>query len=123
MLDVDHFKQINDSAGHQAGDLVLCQLAGMLLDEVRDSDVVARFGGEEFVILAPHTARAGAIVLAERIRKAALRGASRLWRESVTVSIGVAELKHVPDTAESLLARADGAMYEAKRRGRDRVCG
>jgi diguanylate cyclase (GGDEF)-like protein len=82
-----------------------------------------RYGGEEFVVLAPETARAGALVLAERIQRILALATDRSWPGKVTFSIGIAELKRPPDTAESLIARADGAMYQAKRSGRDRVCG
>jgi diguanylate cyclase (GGDEF)-like protein/PAS domain S-box-containing protein len=123
ILDVDHFKRINDSQGHQAGDDVLRQLASIIVQAVRDSDVVARHGGEEFVVLAPETPRAGALAVAERIRRVTALARDRCWQGSVTLSIGIAELKRPPDTAESLLARADGAMYQAKRGGRDRICG
>jgi diguanylate cyclase (GGDEF)-like protein/PAS domain S-box-containing protein len=125
VLDVDHFKQINDSAGHQAGDQVLRHLAGLLLELVRDSDIVARYGGEEFVVLAPHTSRQGALVLAERIRQRTATSAcsSHSWSGTMTLSVGVAELERTPDASDSLIARADGAMYQAKRQGRNRVCG
>jgi diguanylate cyclase (GGDEF)-like protein/PAS domain S-box-containing protein len=123
ILDVDHFKQINDSCGHQAGDAVLCQLGSMIQQAVRESDVVARYGGEEFVVLAPETARAGALVVAQRIQRSVALAADRSWSGRLTLSIGIAELKRPPDTAESLIARADGAMYQAKRSGRDRICG
>jgi diguanylate cyclase (GGDEF)-like protein/PAS domain S-box-containing protein len=124
VLDVDHFKRINDSAGHQVGDAVLRHLSGLLVDLVRESDVVARYGGEEFVVLAPHTPRQGALVLAERVREATAtsKHKSCSWRGSVTLSVGVAELEPAPAASDSLIARADSALYEAKRQGRNRVC-
>jgi diguanylate cyclase (GGDEF)-like protein/PAS domain S-box-containing protein len=124
VLDVDHFKQINDSAGHDAGDAVLRQLGGLLEEIVRDGDIVARYGGEEFVVVAPHTAQQGALVLAERIRGRveATKCNSRSWFGRVTVSVGTAELEQAPASAESLLTRADAAMYQAKHQGRNRVC-
>jgi two-component system cell cycle response regulator len=131
MVDVDHFKSINDRYGHLAGDEVLRQLAHCINGEVRGSDVSARYGGEEFVILLPATPLAAGYLLAERIRAAVADERFATDDEAgsigVTVSIGVAE--HVPDdsardlkvAAERLLARADVALYEAKAGGRNTV--
>ena len=130
MLDVDHFKSINDTFGHAAGDTVLRDLAGRVDAEIRASDVAARYGGEEFVVLLPATEARAAEVLAERIRNAVgsepfeLPGGGSI---AVTVSIGIAAI--TPDTrsddlktlGDSLLARADVALYRAKSAGRDRV--
>lgn len=130
MLDVDHFKRVNDSWGHAAGDAVLREIAHRIESQVRASDVAARYGGEEFVILLPHTDVSSARLLAERVREAisntsfALPSGELL---TVTVSIGISEfvpgiddvdLKTVGD---SLIARADVALYAAKSAGRDRV--
>jgi diguanylate cyclase (GGDEF)-like protein/PAS domain S-box-containing protein len=123
VLDVDHFKKVNDSVGHIAGDAVLRQLASLIVQAVRDSDTVARYGGEEFVVLAPQTSRAGALMVAERVRRLVALATDRCWAGTLTLSIGIAELKRPPDTAESLLARADAAMQQAKQSGRDRVSG
>lgn len=131
MIDVDHFKRINDSHGHLAGDEVLRQVAQRVDGEVRSSDVSARYGGEEFVILLPSTPLEAGQRLAERIRAAvsaesfAIRAAPEPL--AVTVSIGVAE--HRPAAGEEdlkvagerLLARADVALYEAKASGRNSV--
>lgn len=131
MIDVDHFKSINDRFGHLAGDDVLRQLAHSITGEVRGSDVSARYGGEEFVILLPGTPLATGFVLAERIRAAVARehfAVDDVEKSlAVTVSIGVAE--HGPAVAdrdlkvagERLLARADVALYEAKAAGRNAV--
>ena len=131
MIDVDHFKSVNDRFGHLAGDEVLRQLAHCISDEVRGSDVSARYGGEEFVVLLPGTGAAAGFVLAERIRAAVaaepfeLPGAAS--RLPVTVSIGVAEHSPAPDEldlkviGERLLALADAALYEAKAGGRNAV--
>jgi two-component system, cell cycle response regulator len=130
MIDVDHFKSVNDRFGHLAGDEVLRQLADCISGQVRGSDVSARYGGEEFVVLLPRTGLAAGFLLAERIREAVaaepfqLPAGSRL---PVTVSIGVAEhglAGDEPDLtviAERLLASADVALYEAKAGGRNAV--
>ena len=130
MLDVDHFKRVNDTWGHIAGDAVLRELANRIDSQVRVSDVAARYGGEEFVVLLPDTDAAAAERLAERIRRAIATAAFDLpggQSVVVTVSIGIAavcpdpgddDLKTVGD---ALLARADVALYRAKSAGRDRV--
>jgi two-component system cell cycle response regulator len=130
MIDVDHFKSINDRFGHLTGDEVLRQVAHCINGEVRGSDVSARYGGEEFVILLPGTPMGAGFLLAERIR-AAVAGDRFVVDDgaalSVTVSIGVAE--HQPSVGardlkvagERLVARADLALYEAKAGGRNAV--
>jgi diguanylate cyclase (GGDEF)-like protein len=123
LVDVDHFKRVNDSHGHLTGDDVLRALAAELRQQVRESDVVGRFGGEEFTVLLPRTDAAGACRIAERLRSSAgaLSVASADARISVTVSIGVAVLgQHGSDLFE-LLAAADVALYRAKDAGRNRV--
>jgi two-component system cell cycle response regulator len=123
LLDVDHFKQINDRRGHAAGDLVLARVADVLGSSVRSCDVVARWGGEEFVIALPSTGLAGATEVAERVR-ARLEGkvidGPDGDRIPVTASFGVAELGR-GETIEALVGRADEAMYRAKTGGRNRV--
>lgn len=130
MLDVDHFKQVNDSWGHAAGDAVLRELAQRIESQVRASDVAARFGGEEFVVLLPNTEVASAKLLAERIRKAISATPFDLpcgETVTVTVSIGISEVHPGPEEqdlktiGDSLVARADVALYAAKSAGRDRV--
>ncbi len=119
LLDIDHFKQVNDRHGHAAGDQVLEGLARLLESHVRESDLVARWGGEEFVVIAPMTGVDGAANLAEKIR--ALLESTDLGPEGpVTASFGVAELQPA-DTVEALLHRADEALYRAKTTGRNRV--
>jgi diguanylate cyclase (GGDEF)-like protein len=123
LVDVDHFKRVNDSHGHLIGDEVLRALAAELRQQVRESDVVGRFGGEEFTVLLPGTDDAGAYRIAERLRASAanLSVAAADARIRVTVSIGVAVLgQHGHDLFE-LLAAADAALYRAKDAGRDRV--
>jgi diguanylate cyclase (GGDEF)-like protein/PAS domain S-box-containing protein len=128
MLDVDHFKSVNDRHGHATGDRVLAAIARAAFGVLRTNDSLGRIGGEEFVILLPDTQLAGGIAVAERVRAAvtALRvgseadGADAPEVIEVTVSIGVTEFRS-GDSAESLLKRADRAMYQAKAAGRNRV--
>lgn len=126
MLDVDHFKRINDAHGHAAGDRVLAQIAELLRGAVRGTDMVARYGGEEFALLMVHAGANEARVVAERIhsrmraRRFEIDDAGGVL-EGVTASIGVTELAPRDDLV-SFLGRADGALYDAKAGGRDRVC-
>ncbi len=123
LIDVDHFKRVNDGHGHLIGDEVLRALAAELRQQVRESDVVGRFGGEEFTVLLPRTDAADAHGIAERLRASASRlsVAAADARIEVTVSIGVALLgQHGRDLFE-LLAAADVALYKAKDAGRDQV--
>lgn len=117
LIDVDHFKSINDQYGHQKGDEVLITLAGTLSSRVRESDSVCRWGGEEFVILLPQTNLEGALSMAESLRET-IEQMNLLPK--VTVSIGVAQCKAGEDV-DSLLNRVDDAMYLAKASGRNRV--
>ncbi len=120
MLDVDHFKQVNDSYGHQTGDAVLREVADALVSNTKNYDVAARYGGDEFVVLLPGCSRDDAVRVAERVR----RGIARSVGEApVTVSAGVATVPDNAGDAERLMAAADAALYEAKRTGRDRVAG
>jgi diguanylate cyclase (GGDEF)-like protein/hemerythrin-like metal-binding protein len=119
IVDLDHFKRVNDRYGHPVGDQVLKTMAGVLATRVRESDFVARWGGEEFAVIASMTDAAGAARLAEKLR--AILEVTHLGPAgSQTASFGVAEFR-ADDTAESLLQRADGALYEAKEGGRNRV--
>lgn len=123
MLDADHFKQVNDRHGHPAGDRVLRFIAETVRLNLRESDAAGRYGGEEYVVLLPHTPLSGAQIVAERIR--AFCSASSIPLSSggitVTVSVGVASLSAGCQRAEDLVATADAALYEAKRSGRNRV--
>ena len=123
LVDVDHFKRVNDSHGHLTGDEVLRALAAELRQQVRESDVVGRFGGEEFTVLLPRTDDAGAYRIAERLRTSARRlsVAAADAHISVTVSIGVAVLGQHGNDLFELLAAADVALYRAKDAGRDQV--
>ena len=119
LLDVDRFKQYNDSFGHPAGDAALKQTAKILQDLCRDTDCVARYGGEEFVVVMPHTDNGGAMQMTERLRAAI--EASEWSCRPVTASFGVVTLGAGHADAASLIADADRALYEAKHRGRNRA--
>lgn len=121
ILDLDHFKLINDTYGHVTGDRVLREIANLLRDSIRQPDVVGRYGGEEFLILLPNTDLESASKQAARLCKQARELNIQLDDRSIpiTLSIGVAHFKNGIDTWQTLLTRADTAMYDAKRRGRD----
>jgi diguanylate cyclase (GGDEF)-like protein len=125
IVDLDHFKAINDRHGHDAGDEVLRQVVRRLSTVIRDHDLLFRWGGDEFVVLLPHTGLDDAPALAERIRHAV--AAEPLVPHTVaepvrlTVSCGVAGSAEAPPDADSLLALADAALFHAKRNGRDRI--
>lgn len=123
MFDIDHFKTVNDSFGHLAGDYVLKELATLVRTRLRPDDVLARYGGEEFCIALPETPREGAVVIAEQIRALIERHRFVFESESipVTVSIGVAQLEDRWDVL-AFLKCADEKLYEAKRGGRNKVC-
>jgi diguanylate cyclase (GGDEF)-like protein/PAS domain S-box-containing protein len=123
MMDIDHFKLVNDRHGHDAGDAVLRTVAKALKGQVRDVDVAARLGGEEFGILMPNTRLADALVSAERLRAAVSREtcAFRGLELRVTVSIGVSARAEAAGTLDSIMKAADKAMYRAKESGRDAV--
>lgn len=124
MLDVDHFKQFNDTFGHEAGDLVLKQVAATLLDHARESDVVSRYGGEEFALMMPATSLAEGAERAEALRKAikqlhlAHRGRTL---GTITASFGVAAFPELGASWAEIVNAADRALYQAKAEGRDRV--
>lgn len=124
LIDVDHFKKINDSYGHLTGDVVLRRVAHALRGQVRDCDWVARYGGEEMSILLPNTDLKGALVVAERIRRFVrdmiFFTEEKVQLPSITVSIGVAQQRR-SDTPTELINRADQALYQAKSSGRNQV--
>jgi two-component system cell cycle response regulator len=126
LIDLDHFKQINDTYGHLAGDEVLAAVATLLQRTVRSVDMVARYGGEEFVVVLPETGRQGAVAFAERIReKVAACGfrVADLQEAHITTSIGVATFPSPRlDSVEDLFRAADIALYRAKDNGRNLVC-
>jgi diguanylate cyclase (GGDEF)-like protein len=119
VLDIDHFKQVNDTYGHLAGDAVLVALAAVMRSQLRDYDVVGRFGGEEFTILFPRTRTEDAVRIAERLRAAV---AAMAGPAPVTVSIGLATADLTDVDLDELIAAADAALYRAKGHGRDQVC-
>lgn len=123
MVDVDRFKQINDTYGHDSGDLVLRYLAAVLRREARTEDVICRLGGEEFLVISPDTALAAGMSLGERLRAAVAkaRPSNGSLTHSVTVSIGIAQREAGMTGLDELMKAADNALYEAKRTGRNRV--
>jgi len=124
LLDVDHFKKVNDTLGHDAGDAVLQGVARVLSSIARKSDFVARWGGEEFVLALSNTAEAGARIAAERVRRAIAEASYLLPNGTghrATASVGLASAESEEWQLDELLARADKAMYSAKHRGRNRV--
>ncbi len=120
MLDIDHFKRINDTYGHQCGDKVLQSIASTVLSHIRKTDFLARYGGEEFCCVLPETRIEQALILAERLRKAVSKIKIK-YKVKMTVSLGVAEARKGIDTPELLLKKADDALYRAKESGRNRV--
>ena len=123
LLDIDHFKSVNDTHGHAAGDAVLREAARRIEDNSRVSDVVGRYGGEEFVVLLPETDAEGARAAAEILREVLSSTAIAAGAVSISIraSIGVAAWDETMATAASLFAAADGALYRAKALGRDRT--
>lgn len=123
MIDVDHFKSINDNGGHAAGDQVLRRLAAVLVGELRRSDMIGRLGGEEFALLLPETNLAMASLIAERIRSrvAAARFGQQGQELQITLSLGLAEAGGEITSLQALMERADKRMYRAKQLGRNRV--
>lgn len=123
MLDIDHFKALNDTYGHLAGDQVLTNVAAILAKSIRSVDYAARYGGEEFVIVLPETTSAAALEMAERIRAQVENAAYPFHGQTiaVTISIGVAHSRTDDATADAVVARADQELYQAKHTGRNRV--
>jgi two-component system cell cycle response regulator len=118
LIDIDHFKRINDTSGHLAGDEVLRSLGVTLQQQVREMDIVARYGGEEFAVLLPSCMTADAVAVGERVRQAVIANPALL---GVTVSAGVATMPDHATDAIKLVAAADDALYRAKHQGRNRV--
>ncbi|HEX4155439.1 MAG TPA: GGDEF domain-containing protein [Acidobacteriaceae bacterium] len=130
MVDLDHFKQINDCFGHQAGDLALCAVVEKMQDSVRGIDILGRWGGEEFAVLLPGAAADAALLVAQRVRRnierillpgTGIRNGERVQMISVTASVGIATYRGVDDTVHTMIERADMALYQAKAAGRNCV--
>ncbi|MDL1970415.1 MAG: diguanylate cyclase [Candidatus Desulfofervidaceae bacterium] len=125
MLDIDHFKKINDTYGHMAGDVVLKMLARIMKNSVRTTDIAARFGGEEFIFLLPQTPLKGGIVFAERLRKTVEEYNFQALGHKipVTISLGVSNYNNkLPYTLDEIIKNTDEALYQAKETGRNKVC-
>jgi diguanylate cyclase (GGDEF)-like protein len=123
MLDVDHFKMINDQYGHLTGDEVLKQVATIIKESIREIDIAGRYGGEEFCVVLPDTDSPAAIMVAERIRKAVEKKVIKAYDATlrITISIGVAAFPSDGKIAEELMDKADWALYRAKSQGRNKV--
>jgi len=124
MMDLDHFKQVNDTRGHLMGSHVLTEVGGIIARSIRGADIAARYGGEEFVAYLPETDGAGAMQVAERIRGNVESAAFTLdgRTASVTISVGIALFPAHGRALRELVARADRALYRAKEEGRNRIC-
>lgn len=123
MIDIDHFKEYNDTFGHLEGDRVLAEMGVLFHDSTREVDYTARYGGEEFMLLFPQTDLDGAVEVGERIRQRVLEAGmgAREKHAGISLSIGVAEYPRHGDSVEAIIAAADAALYRAKRGGRNRV--
>lgn len=124
MLDLDHFKDINDQYGHAAGDAVLVHIADVCRQTVRESDIIARLGGEEFVVLMPNTTREQALMLADRLRNN-IDQRCLLFQDNTihtSASIGIADSPDGHVELDELLSRADHQLYQAKDSGRNQIC-
>jgi diguanylate cyclase (GGDEF)-like protein len=125
MVDIDHFKQVNDTFGHPDGDRVLCKIASLLKGSVRKDDTVARYGGEEFVLILPGAKLEVTSVIAERIRRLIETTTFEIEKGQIhiSISIGISNLPvHPARSKEELIKMADHALYNAKKEGRNRVC-
>jgi len=125
MIDIDHFKRLNDTFGHHVGDQVLREIAAILMSDLREVDTVARYGGEEFVMILPETTEAGAVYVAQRLRRA-VEQAQFLSDcpetiQHLTISIGIAVYDRDAHFKRDLIEFADAALYAAKHAGRNRV--
>ncbi|MCY1332227.1 diguanylate cyclase (GGDEF) domain protein [compost metagenome] len=121
LMDIDHFKRINDQHGHLVGDRVLAHFAQTVGRALRHTDYLGRFGGEEFVVLLPHTGAEAAFAVAERVRQAVEQQSALAGQAACTASLGLASIEAGEATLDELLARADSALYRAKADGRNRV--
>ena len=125
MVDIDHFKKVNDTFGHTEGDQVLCKISSLLKSSVRKKDTVARYGGEEFILILPEAGLEASFVIAERIRRLIENTLFEVGQAQVnlTVSMGISNFpSHRAKSKEELIKMADQALYDAKRGGRNKVC-
>jgi diguanylate cyclase (GGDEF)-like protein len=124
IIDIDHFKHINDTYGHDIGDKVISTLAKLMIDNTRTMDYIGRIGGEEFAVLMPNTDMDSAFQIADRLRENIAKNEIILNPSviSISVSIGLSYLTHEDKNIHTLLKRADTALYEAKENGRNQVC-
>lgn len=125
MVDIDHFKQINDVYGHLAGDEVICHCVNQLTQRIRESDSIGRYGGEEFLVLLPRTSPENTVAVLDQLRASVAESPARFGEASISLRISIGVCCVVPnedDTTASLLARADAALYEAKGLGRNTLC-
>ena len=123
IFDIDHFKKVNDTYGHQAGDTVIQSVARVLREQLRDTDIAGRYGGEEFVVLLPDVDAAGARVFAERLRLIVERLQVSHDGQVIpfTISLGVADLSEPSHDHQQVIQWADQALYNSKRNGRNQV--
>jgi diguanylate cyclase (GGDEF)-like protein len=125
MVDIDHFKSLNDTYGHHVGDTVLRQVTSLLIKDMREVDTVARYGGEEFVIILPDASEQEAVSVAQRLRKAVQSSSFQIegmeGDERLTISIGIAVYGRDATCRQKLIEHADAALYAAKSRGRNQV--
>ena len=125
MVDIDHFKKVNDTLGHTEGDQALCKISSLLKNSVRKKDIVARYGGEEFILILPETFLEESFVIAERIRRLVENTSFEVGKAQVnlTVSMGISNFpSHRAKSKEELIRMADQALYDAKGGGRNKVC-
>ena len=123
LFDIDEFKQINDNYGHVIGDVVLSELCGVVRETLRPTDILARFGGDEFAIILPHTDATGAVAVAERVLRRVRALAIPADEDAAircSISIGIAEFHGEGATANDLIRRADERLYQSKRQGKNR---
>jgi two-component system cell cycle response regulator len=121
LLDIDHFKKINDTFGHPAGDLVLCAFADRLRAELRSSDIIGRWGGEEFLVIMPRTDLAGALEVAERLRGATAASPVRVGSSNISMSVSGGCVLSTASETDALLQLVDTCLYAAKASGRNRI--
>jgi diguanylate cyclase (GGDEF)-like protein len=125
MVDIDHFKKVNDTFGHTGGDQVLCKTASLLKNSIRKKDMVARYGGEEFMLILPEAGLEESFIIAERIRRLVENTSFEIGQAQVhlTISMGISNFpSHRAKSKEELVRMADQALYDAKRGGRNKVC-